>query len=217
MSAANDTIPALAACETVDRALVEQTVMQLRKLMVHRGLEMAIEVGQLIIDRFFSGDASLVAVRLNDCPTLRSLAAHPELPLSPSKLYRCIGIAKLVEELPEVRWLGLSATHLSLVLPVEAVHQRRLLLEAAEHGWTTDALDAQVRRVKTRGKGGRPRLPQVMKTVNHLAMLAGRDELWEQLAQLDDVQSEVMRERIRVIRERLGELEGQLAAATADM
>lgn len=155
---------------------IDAVVAEMQALLRHRTLEAAIDLGTLVVKRLFDGDFDRVGD--THAPSLRALAAHPDLPVSRAQLYQAVRIARLVEEVPEARWLGLGIAHLRAVLPLEGDDRRRLLLQASGAGWTSRELTEAVRAIKPPSKGGRPRLPRVVKTVRQMESLATVDTRW---------------------------------------
>lgn len=71
------------------------------------------------------------------------------------------------------------------MLPYGDDIQRRLLLQALAEEWNTRQLEQAVHAIKpSRGKGGRPRLPRVVKTLNQVGRIAGEDTAWDDLDEL---------------------------------
>ncbi|MEZ4437169.1 MAG: hypothetical protein R3F65_32655 [bacterium] len=164
---------------------VEATVEALCELNRRSGIVLAAAIGRTVVEGIYGGDITRVRERRNDCPTLRAIAAHPRVPFSFTALHQAIGIYDLVRRFPEVPGTALTLTHLRLVLPYPDDVQRRLLRQAICGEWSTRQLEEAVRALKpTRGKGGRPRLPRVVKTLNHIDRVAREDVAW---ADLDDL------------------------------
>lgn len=125
--------------------------------------------GRTVVDGIYDGDIERVRDRHKDCPTLRALAAHPRTSFSGTALHNAIGIYQLCTRNPGVLDSELTVTHRRAVLPFSAEVQDQLLIRAVPGGWTTDRLRQAARAVEPRGgKGGRPRLPQAMKTLTRL-------------------------------------------------
>src|SRR5579859_4921759 len=124
---------------------VERVVAQLHDLCRAATMDFALSVGKLIISNFFSGN--LASWRDRDPKknaSLRRLAAHPDLPMSPAVLYRSIAIYELCERLGIRSWKHVSTTHIRLVLPLEPAEQARLLRLCEAHAWPVRRLDEEV-------------------------------------------------------------------------
>lgn len=100
-----------------------------------------------MLEGVYGGDIERLRDRNSDCPTLRTLAAHPRIPFNLTALHQAIGIYCLVERLPELPQTELTATHLRLVLPYGDDVQDQLLRQALAEEWTTKHY---------RGLGGEP-------------------------------------------------------------
>ncbi|MCB1226078.1 MAG: TolC family protein, partial [Verrucomicrobiales bacterium] len=155
------------------------------------GIGLAVAIGGTLAESVYGGDLSRLRARRKDCPSLRALAAHPRVPFSLTTLHQAIGVYELVQRIPELPATHLTLTHLRLVLPYGDEIQRRLLLQALAEEWNTRQLEQAVRAIKPlRGKGGRPRLPRVVKTLNQLDRIAGEDAAWEDLDALRPMRPE---------------------------
>ena len=164
---------------------VDATVEALRELKRRSGITLAVAVGRTLVEGIYHGDLARLRDRHNDCPTLRAIAAHPRVPFSLTALHQAIGVYDLVGRFPALPGTPLTLTHLRLVLPYPDAVQRRLLRQALAGEWSTKQLEQATRALKpARNKGGRPRLPRVVKTLNHLDRLAREEVAW---ADLDDL------------------------------
>ncbi|MCB9530132.1 MAG: hypothetical protein H6701_17385, partial [Myxococcales bacterium] len=158
---------------------VEATVDALCELKRRSGIGLAVAIGGTLAESVYGGDLTRMRERRNDCPSLRAIAAHPRVPFSLTTLHQAIGVYELVRRMPELPATYLTLTHLRLVLPYGDDIQRRLLLQALAEEWSTRQLEQAVRAIKpARGKGGRPRLPRVVKTLNQLDRIAREEAAW---------------------------------------
>ena len=143
---------------------IERTVEDLRKVSRSAALEFAIQIGTIIIDRFYNGDAEQWRNRGTKHASFRKLAAHPMLPLSPGALYRAVAICELTRRFSGRRSvMHLGCSHLRAVLGLSVDEQCRLLDEAYESQWTVDRLtcEAAMVRPQPRKGGRRPTAPVV--------------------------------------------------------
>ena len=162
-------------------------VARIRRLTRTASLEFALTVGGLIIHHFYEGNTDTWRLRGPKASSFRRLAEHPELPMSPGALYRCVAIFELCDRLGAAsRWHNLGASHLRVVLGISPTDQERLLSTANSQRWTVRALQNEVVRSKltrsTRG-GRRPqsKVTRFLKTI--------RKCLAEHEGALDDVRS----------------------------
>jgi len=191
------------------------------------GVEQAVEIGRLVVERLYDGDLSAWRSRGPKAHSLRALARRSDLPVSSSALYRAIALYELSTRLGGVeRWseAGLGISHLRLVLGLPEDEQRRLLDEAARHAWTVAELEREAvctrRRNPTRtSRGGRPRLPRFVKSVNRLRKAAeAPDELFGDLdaaARMSAEDLAEIRDALATIRVRCAELDRALERAAA--
>lgn len=186
---------------------VDATVDALCEVQRQHGIAFSVAVGRIVVEGIYGGDAGQVHARRKDCPTLRALAAHPRVPFSATALHHAIGIYQLCARNPGVLDTELTVTHLRAVLPLPAEVQDQLLSRAVAGGWTTQTLQRAARGAKTvSGKGGRSRLPQVVKTLTRLDRVARDAEAWAEL----DAVAGLTAERRVALREAVERLELRL-------
>jgi hypothetical protein len=188
-------------------------------------VEQAVEIGRLVIERLYDGDLSAWRGRGPKTHSLRTLARRADLPVSSSALYRSIALYELSERLGGIeRWAaaGLGISHIRLVLGLGHDDQRRLLDLAAEQSWTVaelerEAVAARERSPARASRGGRPRLPRFLKSVNRLRKAAeAPDEMFGDLdaaAEMEPEQITEIRDALATIRARCDELERRLENA----
>lgn len=136
-------------------------------------VDLALEVGRLVVERFFDGDA--LHWRARQRPSFRRLASHPDLPMSASALRRCVGLYELTQRLGDLGRFGrLGTSHFRAVLGLNTQLQQELLKAANERAWTVKELEEHVAqvRIKPKGGGGRPRVPTLVKLIRRLEPLA---------------------------------------------
>ncbi|MEZ4436245.1 MAG: hypothetical protein R3F65_27930 [bacterium] len=195
---------------------IDATVEALCELKRRSGIGLAVAIGGTLAEGVYGGDLTRLRERRNDCPSLRAIAAHPRVPYSLTTLHQAIGVYELVQRIPELPATHLTLTHLRLVLPYGDEIQRRLLLQTLAEEWNTRQLEQAVRAIKPlRGKGGRPRLPRVVKTLNQLDRIAGEDAAWEDLDALRPMRPEqraALAAQVARLRRHLRGIELRLAA-----
>lgn len=144
---------------------VAQTVSELNTIVRRAPLQLALDVGRIVIHRIFGGLDAFREKGRNH-PSYRELARHPELNLGPTALFRAVAVYEMCRRLsvrPETTRLGLS--HLRELINLPESVQSQLLADAERDEWTVRRLQREVRTVRTRlsGKKGRPALPSVLK------------------------------------------------------
>ncbi|NVB42953.1 hypothetical protein G6O69_34345 [Pseudenhygromyxa sp. WMMC2535] len=208
------------------RDSLESLAGELESMVADDGVEQAVEIGRLIIDRLYDGDLSSWRRRGPKSVSLRELARQLDRPLSCSGLYRAIALYELSEGLGGIdRWVdaGMGSSHLRVVLGLPREEQRRLLDAAMERAWTVAELEREAQPIRERlpqraRRGGRPRLPRFVKSLNRLRKcVADRGEFFGDLDAVGEMSSEelaALREQLAEVRERCDELEQALATAS---
>ena len=199
---------------------------QLTELGKDASVEQAVEIGRLVVEQLYAGDLAAWRGRGPKAHSLRALARRSDLPVSSSALYRAIALYELSTRLGGVsRWsgAGLGISHLRLVLGLPDTEQRRLLDEAVSQAWTVAELEreAVLARKRTPGRssrGGRPRLPRFVKSVNRLRKAAeAPDELFGDIEAASSMSPEHLaeiRDALATIRVRCAELDRALERAS---
>ncbi len=141
----------LGECEASpdDRAVpevdLESVVGQLNAICKAATLNFALNVGGTVVRHLYAGNVEMWRNRdPTKCTSLRKLARHPHLPMSPSALYRSIAIYELCERLHIRSWKHISTGHIRLVLPLEPDQQACFLATAEAERWSVRQLDAHV-------------------------------------------------------------------------
>src|SRR6478735_5141212 len=93
-----------------ERDTVDRVVEHLNRICRNSGLEFALQVGSVVIHHFYDGDVEAWRVRGPKAVSFRRLALHPQLPMSPGALYRCVALFELCDRLEAPsRWRNLGA------------------------------------------------------------------------------------------------------------
>lgn len=134
---------------------MDLVVGKLTQISREATLDYAIRVGSLIVHYFYGGDTTRWHDKKTKPPSFRRLAERPDLPMSPTALYRCVATFVLCERLNVVtRWRYITVTHLRTVLNLETADQTRLLSAANSERWTARRLETEARAARV----GRPRV-----------------------------------------------------------
>ena len=123
---------------------VDGVVDHLNKLYTRKGLELALAVGRYVFEHVFGGDPDRVRSRGKADPSFQEVAAHPELLMSRTWLWRSVAVVLQWEQLPAGVAQRLPWTHHTLLLPVAEPIKVALAERAAEEGWTTRRLKAEI-------------------------------------------------------------------------
>jgi hypothetical protein len=187
-----------------DRSHLDELAARLAQQGKDGTVEQALEIGKMVLETLYGGDLNSWRSRAAKAHSLRALARRDDLSVSSSALYRAVALYELAQNLGGFeRWSSLGISHLRLVLGLPIVEQRRLLDAAVAQHWTVAELEREAVAVRKRepeqlGRGGRPRLPRFLKSVNRLRKAAEGAELFadveaaaamapEQLAEIRDV------------------------------
>jgi hypothetical protein len=152
-------------------ALVQKIVLQINTVCRRATFDFAIAVGKIVVDGFHSGDLDTWRARGKKDTSFRKLARHPDLPMSPTALYRSVAIYELSQRLGVNSSRRISTSHIRLVLPLERDVQARLLGLAEAHAWSVDRLGEEIRKlpdVPSRRLGGRKRGSNVERTMRSI-------------------------------------------------
>ena len=160
----------------VDEVVIDEVVHALCTMNRARTLGLMLDVGALVVERLFGGDFDALRSRGRKDRSLRKLASHPKLPFSAATLWRAIAIYELVRRFPglvEARCLGVS--HLRAVLGLPPPVQERLLRAAESEKWSIDRLEQMAAEYSrdNRGRGGRPRVPGIVKAASRIERILG--------------------------------------------
>lgn len=138
---AADAVP---ASGPVAEDLVEAVVKELNAICKRATFDFAMAVGRLVVDRFYDGDLTRWRVRRAKGTSFRKLARHPDLPLSPSALYRSVAIYELIVKNRIDQLSHVSTSHVRLLLPLPPDKQLQLLRAAEANRWTVARLRAEI-------------------------------------------------------------------------
>jgi hypothetical protein len=159
------TLPALAtsAAEAKDEMILS-LVLRLNSVCKAATLHLALTVGELVIKELYAGDIDRWRSREpRKQYSMRKLARHPDLAMSPSALFRSIAIYEVCERLGIRTWKHVSSTHIRMVLPLPPEEQLRLLRETEANKWSARRLEEEAigllrsQRARGSGDGGRRR------------------------------------------------------------
>jgi hypothetical protein len=186
-----------------ERAHLDELAARLAEQGKDATVEQALEIGRMVLDTLYGGDLLAWRSRAAKAHSLRALARRDDLSVSSSGLYRAVALYELAQTLGGLgRWSSLGISHLRLVLGLPIIEQRRLLDAAVRNGWTVAELEREAVPVRKRGpeqlgRGGRPRLPRFVKSVNRLRKAAEGAELFADV----EAAAEMSPERLAEIRD----------------
>ncbi|OIP28851.1 MAG: hypothetical protein AUK47_28915 [Deltaproteobacteria bacterium CG2_30_63_29] len=205
----------------VTDAVINQTVRDLNDLIDRTGLDVALKVGELLIERFYGGDVALTRdTNPSKHVSIRKLAKHPDLPVKATVLHRHISIYVMCKHLGVSPGGHLGVSHLREVLGLPEKDQKRLLAKAEEKGWSRRTLEAEAKKVRESlnvGRGRRP-LPGFVKGIRGLSKyVEGKTDMFgdfddEHLAALAEDEVEALYKTVTAMRLKCEELQGRLQA-----
>jgi hypothetical protein len=191
-------------------------VAALRRVTGH-SLQAALEAGELIFEHVFQRDETLLRARGKKCSSFRKLAAHPELGMSSSSLWRAVAIYELSLRFPELcDYVHTGVGHISVVLGLPPADQFTLLRHTEAQRWTRRKLQKVVTdmRLAQRGAGMLPR-SKVVERLAGLEMLTHDLTLDRQLGHLSSPEARHALQLLERIRQRFSEVEGRLHGAAS--
>lgn len=158
--------------------VVDQVVRELNQLDLTSKILLSIQMGKLIVDRFYGGNREAWFARGAADQSFRKLAQHEDLTVSASMLQRSCAIYELVTRLgvDVATWQHLSFSHVRVVLPLPADVQQKLLTKGEEQAWTVERITQEAEKHRTKRGGGRKALPAFVKTVNRFEKLLHDDD-----------------------------------------
>ena len=145
--------------------LVERVVGEVNALFSQSEHVTCLRVGEIVVDRFFDGDAERAVTEANFHCSYAALAEHPALKVGRGELRRAVNAVHVRSQLPEDVAAELSYSHLVVLIAVrEPASRIALAAQAVREGWSRDELDAACRnaqpeRAADDRRPGRPRKP----------------------------------------------------------
>lgn len=108
---------------------LEEVITRLTEIERRTGLERTLAIGELVLTRFFNGDAKVWRSRgRRKDSSIRRLASHANCPFGKSALHEAVGVFVAVRELPSVRTSGhITASHIACVLSLPLEHRKQIL------------------------------------------------------------------------------------------
>ncbi len=197
----------------LDPDLIARAVADINRLHAQKSLELALQIGQIVVDYLFGGDLAAAESRARGHVSYRALAEHPEISVSHSHLQKCVRVLVLAHQLSPELSSDMSFSHHVALLPVRDARDREALAQqSVSKGWTAGELRTAAQRVHrkaTRHRAGRPPLPDFMKQLRSVVRAS------EKATSARPLRADVEQVKPEQARALLVELEGQLEALTA--
>ena len=170
---------------------LDDAVAHINGIVARRGMEVALEVGRYLLDRFYDGNPALVRDRGKKQPGFRDLVGRGDLAVGHVWLWRAVRVSIQLPFLPDEAATRLSLTHHAALLPIRMRRTKYELAEQAiEEQMTTRELKDAVaealwleRPVNKRGPKPirRREPPTFLKTVRRLSELVDEEGRWHDL------------------------------------
>lgn len=192
----------------------EIVVAALRSVNAGHSVASALEAGEIIFRHVFGSDHALLHARGRKCSSFRRLAAHPQLAMSTSSLWRAVAIYELSLRFPEiVNYVHVGVGHISVVLGLPEVDQFRMLRETEANCWTRRKLQkvATDLRLGQREPGSVPNA-RILDSLAGLEMLASDIGFDRRFALMSESEAAVALDLVARIRSRVSDVETRLQA-----
>lgn len=149
---------------------LDELIAQLRPFQGSNTLATCLEVGRLVLARFYGGSLESFRALGTKHVSFRKLSEVPELPFSGLFLYRAVCIYDVYYRHSAWRFSHNGMSHFRAVLSLPDEVQRDLLDSSEEQGWTVNRLqhEASLRRASAPEIGGRPPRPAFLKSLRSL-------------------------------------------------
>jgi hypothetical protein len=198
--------------ESAKDDIVEAVVERIVRVHRDASLQLALDVGAIVVEKLYGGDIDKVRSRSHKDTSLRKLASHPKLPFSPATLWRCIGAYEIVRRFPAaVQLEHLTMGHILAVRALPPVRRPALLQEAAESrlpvAWLARRVAEEIEKPPTSPLPIRPCVRESVARIAKLVSTCSIDGDPGQWGERNEILKEVT--RIRVWAE---QMESRLAA-----
>jgi hypothetical protein len=197
-----DPAPAGELTSTVAEETIAEVAHAIRAMERGAALQLYVDVGRLIVDRFYQGDVERARSRAPKDASLRKLAEQPDMPLGRTALNDAVRVSAFVESKGGVRTCGhLGPSHLRPLLALPEPEQDRLLVQASEGGWTVQQIKAAAHEATGRKPaGGRPPLPAYLKSLHALRRYASDGKkLFADLDRTEDLDRKEARRLLKAV------------------
>lgn len=202
-------VPCDAGDETLSDEIIDALASELLLCKRTMTLQLALTWGERIFNVIYEGDLDRLRSRDEKDVSLRRLAERMDV--HATVLHQAVHLYDFIRRHPALLdEAHLTKTHFCKVLPLPDDKRVHLLRQAAVHRWSTHELDRHARKEKkqiTRGRGGRPRLAQGIKTLNFMSKYARRPEVYfdglEDVTRLSLAKARRMQHTIDVVMEQL--------------
>ena len=124
---------------------IDGLVDELRRLYRGAGIQLAVNIGGLIVERLFGGDVERWKSRGRKDVSFRKLEKHPDLPFHASTLSRAVAIYMLSRRRGDLcMFERVSPSHLREIAPLPETEQDRFLERIESEGWSMRRLREEI-------------------------------------------------------------------------
>ncbi len=151
--------------------VLEALVFEVNHAVRRRGLEMARDVGRLLLDRLFEGSPAVFRAPAGEQrASFRQLASHPSLEISASALHAYVAVSIQLSELPPAVAAELALTKHRYLLPLRDPRVKaELARRCVDEEWSAERLRREVSALRPPGsRPGRPRTPVLVRIVDEV-------------------------------------------------
>ena len=168
----------------LDTQLIDRTLLELDHIKLQQGLHKAAAIGRCLLRNFFGGDRNAYHSKNRRHRSFRELAKRRDLPFSASTLRVSIAVFMQLEQLPEDLGWKLTVRHHRALLPIIDINVKTdLARKAVMNRVTVRDLEAEVSElaetIPKKNRGGRPRLPELVKRLRKMSNALERADLVE--------------------------------------
>lgn len=190
--------------------VIDDVAAEVRRMHRAAGVSLLLDIGRLVVDRFFGGSIDGWRARGERDASLRALARRfdDDDDVTPLLVHRALHVFDVELRLGVLARGALSASHLRAVAGLPVAKQDRLLTDAERHGWSSRELErnATTERRRADEKRGRKPLPAYQKSINAMSRA-----LADGLVDLDGVRG-LPAERRATLRQQVDALRAALDA-----
>jgi hypothetical protein len=221
----SDLAPKLPGEGAVDEELLNHAVAEINRIYVSKGLEMARDLGNYVVDVFFGGDVGSFGRREKHHVTFRALARHDDLRVSYTTIYYSVAILDQLRLLPDDLAEALPVTHHKHLVPVRDAEMKvELAARAVDENLSSRAFAEVVKEARAAQaiprRGGRRPLPESLKALRRLneaiASAASRPITPESLEEISGADIGKLVLSLDVAMEVLASLKARILAATKE-
>ena len=183
--------------EVISNETIDEVVAEINSQVRLAPLELAMKIGKLLIDKFYSGNFDAWRKKGIKDNSFRKLSEREDLEISPAALYRSVSVYEMFERIGGVSTLKhLKASHYYAVLGLTDKQQKRLLKRAESQTWPVRKIESEAKKVrKKRGKGGRKPIPQFVKSIHQIQKFVNQPQkMFDGINKADELKPEKIKE-----------------------